>query len=105
MIAGQHVGVAMGAGRSLRIVGRIVPGAAGEPDHTPPHRLGHDNAGKAGSSIIEDAHDITVRNAAGVGILRVDRQRLAPGDLAPGAHRPRIHLAVQFVARLARHEV
>ena len=67
--------------------------------------MGHNRAGEAGTAAVVDAHHVAVGNAARLGVDGIDRDRFAAGDLARGADRPRIHLAVQAMARLARDQM
>ena len=68
-------------------------------------RVADDRAGEARAARIVDAHHVAVADAARLGVRRIDRDRLAARDLAAGADRAAIHLAVQAVARLARDEM
>src|SRR5580704_1134595 len=101
MIAGEHIRIAMRAGRIVRLACRVVPGAAGEANHPWPQGIGNDDAGETGAPLVEHAHHLAIANAALARIGGVDREALAPGCLAARTDRPGIHLAVQFVLRLA----
>jgi len=105
VVARQNIGVAVGAGRLVLVPRGVVPGAAGEPNDAGAHGLGHRCAGEAGPARVENAHDFAIADAAAPSIDGIDRQCLAPGNLATRADRPRIHLAVQAVAWLAGDQV
>ena len=68
-------------------------------------RVADDGAGEARAARVVHAHHVAVGDAARFRVGRIDRDRLAARDLAAGADRAAIHLAVQPVARLARDEM
>jgi hypothetical protein len=81
MVAGQSIGVAVGAGRLVLVFRGVVPGAAGEPNDAGAHGLGHAYADEAGPARVKNAHDFTIADAAAPGIDGIDRQCLAPAIL------------------------
>jgi len=60
MVAGENIGVAVGAGRLVLVPRGVVPGAAGEPNDAGAHGLGYGCAGEAGPARVENAHDVAI---------------------------------------------
>ena len=88
-----------------RRLGRIVPGPAGETEHAWAHCVCEHRAGEAGAAGVINAHHVALGDSSPLCILGIDRDRFAAGDLARSADRPRVHLAVQAIARLARDQM
>src|SRR3982074_958956 len=59
-------------------------------------------AARAGAAVVEDTHQIALGEAAGGGVLGMQRDRLTAFDLGRAGMRAVIELAVQFVGGLGR---
>ena len=69
---------------------RIEPGPGGKLNDSMPDLIGDVSTREAGSSIVEQAHQIAVADAPDVGIFRVDPHRLPTSDLASLAEVARV---------------
>jgi hypothetical protein len=68
----------------LRIHG-VVPGAGGQLNDAAPDSVRDADAGQAGAARVEEANDVSVRDATGRRVVRVHARNLAPAMLGLGA--------------------
>ena len=95
----------MNAERRVRCrVFRIVPCSGWQLSNAVADIRRQRSRGRAGASIIEYAHDITVRNTAFCSVGRMQPDHLPPMQLRPGTMAAEVQLAVQPCRRLVGNQ-
>ena len=105
MVAREHVHVTVYAKRVVVRTERVVPRATRKSQHPRRNRVRHDSTGETSAAAVIDAHHVAIGDATPYSVGGIDRDCFTACDLAPLAHGPRVHLAMQAIPRLARDEM
>ena len=104
-VAGEHIRVAMHAeGHLLLWIHGVVPGTSGKLNDPTPDPVRDADARQACAARVEDANNVSVRDAAGCRVVRVHTSNLASAMLGLGAVPSEIQLTMKARGRLIGDE-
>src|SRR5262249_6657651 len=95
-VAGEHVRVAMHAeGHLLLWIHGVIPGAGRQLNDPAPDPVREADARQAGAARVENANDVSIRDAARGSVVGVHARNLAPAMLGLGAVPSEVQLAMK----------